>query len=95
MKNLATIALTLAMLTVIAHADFIATIKCDARAWPTETFQSVGLTYVPAIKRVIQAAEQRWAEDASECHSLRVVTREFDLPTEFDPHINKFPQRAK
>ena len=36
-----------------AHADFTATIKCDAKASPTQTYVSVAADFLEAIKGAV------------------------------------------
>ena len=66
---------TAAMLLVASptHADFTATVKCDAKAQPTETFVAVSPTYLGAIKAAIAKAEKEFGEDG--CYALNVTPK--------------------
>jgi hypothetical protein len=62
-----------------AHADFTATVKCDAKGLPTRRYIAVAPTYLAAIKAAIAKAEKDWVDpvtgDSDGCYSVDVTPK--------------------
>lgn len=74
------IAAGLLLTTNAAIAGFTATVKCDAKGWPAQSYVAVASTYLGAIKAAISKAEKDWndpvnGDDGGSCYSVDVTPK--------------------